>query len=85
MSNHIGSLAWAAARPRTTVLSSRTRALSLPAGYLSLECGTGRPGGVDKRVERHVLATFAVVQANAQVKDTGIRMSLGPPPWRPPE
>lgn len=84
MSNHIGSLTWAAARPRTTVLSPRGIA-PLSAGYASLECGRVRADGVEKRVELHVFATFAAVQANAQVKDTGIRMSLGPPPWRPPE
>lgn len=85
MSNHIGSLTWAAARPRTPVPFSRALALLPAAGYPSLECGTGRPSGVKKHVEQHVFATSAAVQANAQVKDTGIRMSLGPPPWRPPE
>jgi hypothetical protein len=99
VSNHSGSLAWAAARPRTTVPSARTssRALGLlPGGaYPSLECETGRPGDVKQHVEQHVFATSAAVQAkgNAKatakvdvlVKDTGIRMPLGPPPWRPPE
>ena len=104
MSNHFGSPAWAAARPRTTVLpcartSSRALGLLPGTGYPSLESETGRPSGVKQHVEQHVFATSAAVQANVQakgnakvtakvdvlVKDTGIRMSLGPPPWRPPE
>jgi hypothetical protein len=84
VSNHIDFVAWAAARPRTTVLSPRGIA-PLSTGYASLECGRVGLGGVKKRVEQHVFATFAAVQVNAQVKDTGIRMPLGPPPWRPPE
>lgn len=85
MSNHFGSLTWAAARPRTAVLSSRTLALLPTAAYRSLDCGAGWSGGLEKRVEQHAFATFAAVQANPQVKDTGIGMPLGPPPWRPPE
>ena len=99
MGNYFGSLTWAAARPRTTVPCARTssRALGLlpSTGYPSLESGTGRPSGVKQHVEQHVFATSAAVQAkgnakvtakvDALVKDTGIRMSLGPPPWRPPE
>ncbi|MGH3375082.1 MAG: hypothetical protein ACRDP6_10110 [Actinoallomurus sp.] len=48
-----------------------------------------------QHVEQHVFATSAAVQVkgnakatakvDALLKDTGIRMSLGPPPWRPPE
>jgi hypothetical protein len=84
VSNHIGSLTWAAACPRPTVLAFRGVTPS-SAGYASLECGRVRPDGADKRVEMHVFATLAAAQKNAQVKDTGIRMPLGPPPWRPPE
>ena len=48
-----------------------------------------------QHVEQHVFATSAAVQAKGNAKatakvdvlakDTGIRMPLGPPPWRPPE
>jgi hypothetical protein len=81
VSNYFDSSTWAAACPRTTVLSPQG-VTSL--GYASL-LGRVRPDGVEKRVEQHVFAKFAAARRNAQVKDTGIRMSLGPPPWRPPE
>jgi hypothetical protein len=81
-SNFGSSEAWAAACSRTTVLSPRD--VTFP-GYDASLLGRVRPTGVEKRVEQHVFATFAAARSNAQVKDTGIRMSLGPPPWRPPE
>jgi hypothetical protein len=56
-----------------------------PSGYVSSECGRGLPGGVEKRVDQHVFAKFTAALINAQVKDTGARMPLGPHPWRPPE
>jgi hypothetical protein len=84
VSNHIGSLTWAAACPRTTVPSSRALALLSAVGHTSPDYGHVRLSGGEKRVE-HVFAKFAAAQLNAQVKDTGVRMSLGPPPWRPPE
>ncbi len=79
MSNHFGSLAWAAACPRSSALLPR----DLAPGYAPL--GRVRPSGVETPVEQHAFATFTAVQANAQVKDSGIRMSWAPPPWRPPE
>jgi hypothetical protein len=82
VSNYFGSSTWAAACPRTTVLSPRD-VTSL--GYDASLLGRVRPDGVEKRVEQHVFAKFAAARSNAQVKDTDIRMSLGPPPWRPPE
>jgi hypothetical protein len=81
VSNYFDISAWAAACPRTTVLSPRYATL---LGDASLG-GRVRLGGVEKRVEQHVFATPVAVLRNAQVKDTGSRMSLGPPPWRPPE
>jgi hypothetical protein len=64
------------------VLSTRDLA---SAGYTTLR-GRVRPDGVEKRVDQHVFAEPTALPANAaQVKDTGIRMQLGPPPWSPPE
>jgi hypothetical protein len=84
VSNHIGSLTWAAACSRSIVLSPRGVTPS-SAGYAPVECGRVRADGVDKRVERHGFTTLAAAQKNAQVKDAGMPMPLGPPPWRPPE
>lgn len=82
MSNHFGTPAWAATSPRSAVLS--TRGLT-SAGYATL-LGRVRPAGVEKRVDQHLFAELKARSANAaQVKDTGIRMQLGPPPWSPPE
>jgi hypothetical protein len=90
---YFGSSTWAAARPRTTVPSSHALTLLPAAGDPRLECGSGRPGGV-KLANKHVFVTSAAAQAMAnnadarvdvQVEDTDIRLSLGPPPWRPPE
>jgi hypothetical protein len=82
VSNHFGSQAWAAACPRSTVSSTRGLA---PAGYARL-LGRVRSDGVEKRVDQHVFAELTALSANAaQVKDTGIRMQLGPPPWSPLE
>jgi hypothetical protein len=67
------------------VLSPRGFVPLSAVGHASLETGRERAAGVEKRVEQHVFAKFAAVQANAQVKDTGIRMPVGPHPWRPPE
>jgi hypothetical protein len=85
VSSFNGFLTWPAACPRSTVLSSRGLAPLTAAGYASPEAGRERANGVEKRVEQHVFARSAAVQVNAQVKDTGIRMSMGPHPWRPPE
>ena len=93
MSNYFNSLIRAAACPRTTVPAPRVLAPLSPAavaadvapGHVSTELGRVWAAGIDKRVELHVFATSAVVQVDAQIEDTGNRMSLGPPPWRPPE
>jgi hypothetical protein len=84
VSNHFGTQGWAAACPRPSALFSRG-ASSLPAAYASPEAGRVRRDGVEKRVEKHVFTTLGAVQLNAQAKDAAIRMTLGPPPWRPPE
>lgn len=88
MSNHIDSSTWAAACPPAIELSPRVLAPLSVLGSAYPEAGrerlSDRPGGVNTQVEQHALAVFAAVQVN-QVKDTGIRMPLGPPPWRPPE
>lgn len=84
MSNHFGSPAWAAACPRTSVPSPRRGASLSRVGYPTAESLRVRPDGV-KRVEQHVFTELAALWVNAQVKDTGIRMPLGPYPWRPPE
>jgi len=81
VSSYFGSSTWAAACPRPAVLSPR--GVTFPAYDASL--GRVLPGGVEKRVEQHVFAELTAVRVNAQVQDTGIRMSSGPPPWRPPE
>jgi hypothetical protein len=78
-------LTWSAACPRTAVLSSRGLVPLTAVGYASPETGRERASGAEKRVEQHVFAKSAAVQVNAQVKDTGIRMPMGPHPWRPPE
>jgi hypothetical protein len=85
VSNFNGFLTWSAACPRTTVLSTRGLVPLSATGYAAPEAGRERAGGVDKRVEQHVFAKSAAVQVNAQAKDAGIRMSMGPHPWRPPE
>lgn len=98
MSNYFGSSTWAAACPRTTVPAPRVLA---PLPYAPVAAGAavaanaaagstselGRVwlADVAKHVELHVFAKSTAVQVDAQVQDTGIRMSLGPPPWRPPE
>jgi hypothetical protein len=88
----MGSMIWAAACPRPTVLSPRGIATTLaslpsvePVRYASLESGRVRPGGADVRVEQHVCAMFSATQTNAQVKGAMKRAALGPHPWRPPE
>lgn len=89
MSNNFGSSTWAAACPQVTTLSPRVLAPLAVLGHTTLESGrvrlSGRPGGVNKQVEQHVFATYAAARVTAQVKDSDIRMPLGPPPWRPPE
>jgi hypothetical protein len=68
----------------TATVAAGAHAANAAAGCTS-ELGRVWLADVDKRVELHVFATSAAVQVDAQVQDTGIRMSLGPPPWRPPE
>jgi hypothetical protein len=81
VSNQTGTQAWAAAAcPRPSVLSTRGTASPSPL-YASPEAGRVRRNDVEKPVEQHVFTKLAAVQA----KDAGIRMPLGPPPWRPPE
>jgi hypothetical protein len=84
---------WAADHPRPAVLSPCGAPQALtgvmipePATrYESVEFGRVRSGGLDLRVEQHVLATFSAIQMNAQVKGASKRAALGPYPWRPPE
>jgi hypothetical protein len=90
VSNDFGSSTWAAACPPASELSPRVLAPLSVLGSAYLEAGrdrlSGRPGGVKTQVEKHVSAAFAAAaRVAAQVKDTGIRMPLGPPPWSPPE
>lgn len=89
MSTHFAPSPWAAACPAAKAPSLCLLLAPQPAlDYATLETGrvrlSRRPGGVDKRVEQHVFATSAAAR-DAQVKDTGIGMPLGPPPWSPPE
>jgi hypothetical protein len=42
-------------------------------------------GGIDLRVEQHVLPMFPAALTTAQVKSARKRAVLGPHPWRPPE
>lgn len=89
MSNYTGSSAWAAARPSAIELSPRVPATLSVLGSAYPEAGrdrlSGRPGGVNTQVEQHVFARFTAAASVTQVKDTDIRMPLGPPPWSPPE
>jgi hypothetical protein len=82
VSNNIGTQPWAAAAacPRPSVPSTRGFT-PLSALYVAPETGRKQRLGVDKQVETHVFAELAA----AQVKDAGIRMQLGPPPWSPSE
>ena len=88
MSNSFGSSAWAVARPSATEPSPRVLAPLSVLGSAYPKAGrerlSGRPGGVNTQVEQHVFTKLAAASAT-QVKDTDIRMALGPPPWSPPE
>ncbi len=82
---------WAADHPRPAVLTPCGATLAPapvritePTRYES-DFGRVRSGGLDLRVEQHVLAMFSAIQTNAQVKSASKRTALGPYPWRPPE